>query len=186
VVAEAVVDQLEPIHIGEENGVHFVAPTRALDGVIEVVQEEATVRERSQSVMEGVAGELLFEDLALGDVPEGDHRTDRDLAIDDGRCGEGHREHRTIRPFERRVVVTEDGLQLHRPQRGSREKARSRSADGVGEACSSRIAEHLLGGRIGEGEPTEAVHRAHAFAQARGDGLQPVALVAHLLEERCV
>jgi hypothetical protein len=83
VVAEAVVDQLEAVDVSEEHRVRLVASARTPDRVIEVIEEEATVRQGRERVVERVLRELLLEDLALGDVPERDHGADRLVAVDD-------------------------------------------------------------------------------------------------------
>src|SRR4029079_11212572 len=73
-VAQAVVDDLEAVHVDEEDGEAVVGPPgREADRLAEAVEEEGAVGKAGQGIVEGVVDELLLEGLALGDVDGGDH-----------------------------------------------------------------------------------------------------------------
>ena len=73
-VAQAVVRQLEPVDVGEQDGVDLARPVYALQCVLQAVEEDAAVRQACQRVVEGV----VLEQYPLRDVTEGEYRT-RDL-----------------------------------------------------------------------------------------------------------
>ena len=59
-VAKAVVDDLEPVQIDEENRESLAELTMAADGSIELRQEEMTVRKVGQRVAMGDLAKLLL------------------------------------------------------------------------------------------------------------------------------
>ena len=70
-VAEAVVDDLEPVEVDEQHREAVLgAPLGAAEGAAEQVGEQRAVGEAGQGVVEGVVEQLLLRQLALGDVGE--------------------------------------------------------------------------------------------------------------------
>ena len=67
-VAEGVVHCLEVVEVDEEHGQVGAGTGAASQGVIEPVLKERLVGEPGQRVMKGPVGELVFQELAVGDV----------------------------------------------------------------------------------------------------------------------
>ena len=68
IVPEGVVDLLEAVEVEHEHGQHAVRARRPGEGLVEAVAEQGAVGETGQSVVEGLARQLLFQADALGDV----------------------------------------------------------------------------------------------------------------------
>ncbi len=75
-VSQAVVDRLEVVQIDEEHGQVRSRPSGAGQRVIEPVLEQGLVGQAGQRVVEGPVGQLVFEALAVGDVPEAQDAAD--------------------------------------------------------------------------------------------------------------
>jgi len=71
-VAQAVVDELEMVEVQEERGRQAPGPLTAGQCRPQAVEEERTVGETGQAVVQRLAGELVLGPLALGDVPDVD------------------------------------------------------------------------------------------------------------------
>ena len=81
VVAEAVVDLLEAVEVDEQHGERRRAErSRPRERLVEPVAEERAVGETGQAVVERLAGQLLLEPDALGDVARVEHDA-ADLAV---------------------------------------------------------------------------------------------------------
>ncbi len=70
VVAEAVVDDLEPVEVDEEQRQGGVRLAGSGDGQLELVEQQHPVGQRGQRVVEGEVGKLVLVLLDLGDVVE--------------------------------------------------------------------------------------------------------------------
>ena len=73
-VADAVVDELEAVHVREQHAVGGAAALAATQRLLQAVEENPPVGQAGEVVVEGVVGQALLEGLALGDVPEHRHR----------------------------------------------------------------------------------------------------------------
>jgi hypothetical protein len=59
-VAEAVVDELEPVEVEEQDRDGGVAPRRVVEGESKAVDEQYAVRQARERVVQGLASRLLF------------------------------------------------------------------------------------------------------------------------------
>ena len=73
-VSEVVVDDLELVDVPEEHGHAGPGAIGLRQRVVEVIEQEATVGQSRQGILEGVPRQLLLERPALRRVPEDDHR----------------------------------------------------------------------------------------------------------------
>ena len=69
-VADAVVDDLEAVDVGEQHPVVGPAALAAAQGLLQAVEEDPAVGQAREVVVEGVVGQARLEGLALGDVAE--------------------------------------------------------------------------------------------------------------------
>ena len=73
VVAEAVVDLLEPVEVDEQHREDAPGALRARERLVEPVAEQGAVGEAGEPVVERLARQLLLEPDALGDVAGVEH-----------------------------------------------------------------------------------------------------------------
>ncbi len=103
-VAQVVVDDLEPIDVAEEHR-HPVPRAFGLQQrVVEVVEEEAPVGQPGQRILKRVPGQLLLEGLAFRRVTEHEDRGGRLGVTRDRRGGHRDREVRPVATLEAGVV----------------------------------------------------------------------------------
>ena len=87
-VAEAVVDDLEPVEVEEEDGEpEPLRPPRPVHGAVEPVGEQGAVGQAGEDVVIGLVEELLLGGLARGDVFVGD---DDPNAVNVAEPGDSH------------------------------------------------------------------------------------------------
>src|SRR5262245_22171290 len=89
-VTESVIDLLESVEVEKKQGKGL---TRALDincNLRNPVEQKRAIRQAGQTIVEGLAGELLVR-LASGDVPDNGHPHPRAFDLTGGR-GDFHRE----------------------------------------------------------------------------------------------
>ena len=71
-VAQAVVQDLEPVEVEPEHRVGVVAPALGVGQRLgQAVQEKRSIGQASQAVVEGLLAQALFEEATLSDVGEG-------------------------------------------------------------------------------------------------------------------
>ncbi len=72
-MAEVVIDHFEAVDVTEEHGHPAAGASRLEQRMVQVIEEETAIGQAGQRVLEGVAGQLLLERLALRGVTEHDH-----------------------------------------------------------------------------------------------------------------
>ena len=131
-VPEAVVDALETVHIDEDQRVRLAVQGRPPQCLIQPLHQHAAVRQAGEAVVEGVMVQFVLEGLALGDVPEGDHRAGRHAVAHHGGSRIGDRDGAAVLAAEPRVVLPDGpagahGLAGRDEQEVGRGRARRRS-----------------------------------------------------------
>ncbi len=168
-VAQVVVHDLEAVDVPEQHRHLAPRPVGLEQGVVEVVQEEPTVGQAGQGVLERLPGQLLFERLALRRVPEDDDGSRRGCAAPDRGRRHGDGEERTVEPLEAGVVAGDVAPQGDGTQGGLEEEVRrlaGRKDRSLVDAHAPAVpAQHACTRGVHEGDLARLADGAHALGR---------------------
>ncbi|HVY08558.1 MAG TPA: hypothetical protein VHB18_00230 [Mycobacteriales bacterium] len=180
-VPEAVVDDLEPVDIGEDDGAEAPVASAAKQRLVQPVDEQPAVGQPGELVVEGVVCQLRLVADPLRVVPERQHHAVHAVGTVRRGTGEADRQSRAVGTNQRHRGAEWRSGEQAAAYRGEQliDERTARSQVGCG-------SQQRSGRAVPEGGLLVEIEGAHPLGEAVEDGRHLATLLHDFGEQRCV